>query len=679
MGVLLTRRVGGEFPCEERERALLGGAQAREELAPRDFFGPEQGEVRGHGLDVYPGCAALLEVLHQKEHTELGGIADRMEHALAGEDPPRCHAVEPSHERPGLVPGLDTMGIADCVKGLEGGDHLRGDPGAVLAGTRCGAARGDHPIEGSVHGEMERELLTASGKALGDVQVGEVQNGTGIRVEPEERKARVRPGEDSLTVGTLEGGDIQRSPNPHDSLSGGFLRGAEPETTAKQHEPDCTPSGILCCMTIQEILAKKRDGHSLRADEIGFFVQRYTDGTLPDYQAAALLMAIYLRGMDTQETAALTEAMARSGEQLDLTGLPHALDKHSTGGVGDKTSLIVVPILAAAGIPVCKMSGRGLGHTGGTLDKLEAIPGFRIEQGVAQMLRQVHEIGCCIVGQTAQLAPADKKLYALRDATATVASLPLIVSSILSKKLAGGAPAFLFDVKVGSGALMKTEGEARVLAEALVAGAVASGRRATALVTDMSQPLGRAIGNALEVQEAVALLTTPEQAEPRLRALCLELAGQGIALAQGVTVEAGRAQAEQVLRSGAAAERWRELVRAQGGDPEAPLPQAPVVTEVRAGAELSGVLQQIETQALGELVVQLGGGRVRKEDAIDHAVGLEIGVGIGERVVPGQVLARLHTRTDEAVQRAAGALLAALRVGAAPCMSPPLIWHCIKE
>ena len=274
---------------------------------------------------------------------------------------------------------------------------------------------------------------------------------------------------------------------------------------------------MLVSMHVPEIIAKKRDGAVLTAEEIAFFIEGYTSGVIPDYQAAALLMAIYLRGMSTQETAALTAAMARSGQQLDLSEFPGALDKHSTGGVGDKTSLIVVPILAAAGVPVCKMSGRGLGHTGGTLDKLEAISGLSVERSAEQMLTQVRAIGACIVGQTATLAPADKKLYALRDATATVACLPLIVSSILSKKLAGGAPAFLFDVKVGSGALMKTEAEAVALAEALVAGSVANGRRATALVTDMSQPLGRTIGNALEVQEASALLTNPAQAEPRLR------------------------------------------------------------------------------------------------------------------------------------------------------------------
>jgi pyrimidine-nucleoside phosphorylase len=427
-------------------------------------------------------------------------------------------------------------------------------------------------------------------------------------------------------------------------------------------------------MQVLEIIAKKRDGRALTPEELVFFVEGYTQGAIPDYQAAALLMAIYLRGMDTQETAALTAAMAHSGERLELSEFPGALDKHSTGGVGDKTSLIVVPILAAAGVPVCKMSGRGLGHTGGTLDKLEAIPGFQIEQSAEQMRAQVRQVGACIVGQTATLAPADKKLYALRDATATVACLPLIVSSILSKKLAGGAPAFLFDVKVGSGALMKTEDEARALAEALVVGAAAHGRRATALVTDMSQPLGRTIGNALEVQEATELLRQPDKAEKRLKALCLALAGQGIALALRVSPEEGRRRAAGVLESGEALRVWEALVRAQGGDPMGPLPHAPVVHEVRLPGP--GILQRIETQALGELVVRLGGGRVRKDDTVDVAVGLELLVQVGD-ALHGQPIARIHAQDTRAAEAAEDALCAALSIGAEPVGVEPLIQCCI--
>lgn len=425
-------------------------------------------------------------------------------------------------------------------------------------------------------------------------------------------------------------------------------------------------------MHIPEIIAKKRDGGALSEAELGFFVAGYTQGTIPDYQAAALLMAIYLKGMSTQETAALTAAMAHSGQQLGLEEFPGALDKHSTGGVGDKTSLVVVPILAAAGVPVCKMSGRGLGHTGGTLDKLEAVAGLSVALSPEQMLAQVRQIGACLAGQTETLAPADKKLYALRDATATVASLPLIVSSILSKKLAGGAPAFLFDVKVGSGALMKTQEEAEALADALVAGSVANGRRATALVTDMSQPLGRTIGNALEVWESQELLASPAQADPRLLELCLTLAAEGIALAQGVPVERGRERAEAALHSGAAAAKLQAILQAQGADLTQPLPKAPVIVPILA--KQAGVVQAMETQALGELVVRLGGGRATKEDPIDPAVGLEILAPVGASVEIGQLLGRVHAQTQAAAESAVQAAHVAIVLGSeVPTRLLPLI------
>jgi len=425
-------------------------------------------------------------------------------------------------------------------------------------------------------------------------------------------------------------------------------------------------------MRIQEIIAKKRDGHALTAEEIAFFITE----EIPDYQTAALLMAIYLRGMDTAETAALTTAMAHSGRMLDLSAFPGALDKHSTGGVGDKASLIVVPLLAAVGVPICKMSGRGLGHTGGTLDKLEAIAGLSVEQTPEQMRAQVRAVGACLVGQTADLAPADKKLYALRDATATVASLPLIVSSILSKKLAGGAPAFLFDVKVGDGALMKTEAEGAALAQALVAGAAASGRRAVALLTDMDQPLGRTVGNALEVAEAIEVLTTPQSADPRLVSLCLTLAAEGLALAQAVFLAEATERVSTALQSGAARERFAALVAAQGGDvsvvehPER-LPQAPHVCTVLASQ--SGYLTQVATQALGEIVVALGGGRARKEDRIDPAVGLRMHVSVGQWVERGQPLAEVHAASDTAAEAAAERVVAALHLGQTPPSARPLV------
>ena len=425
-----------------------------------------------------------------------------------------------------------------------------------------------------------------------------------------------------------------------------------------------------------EIIAKKRDGATLTPAEIDFFVKGYTHSAIPDYQAAALLMAIYIRGMNADETAALTAAMANSGNRLDLSDLPGALDKHSTGGVGDKTSLIVVPILAAAGVPVCKMSGRGLGHTGGTLDKLEAIPGLTVSLSPEQMLAQVRTVGACLAGQTETLAPADKKLYALRDATATVACLPLIVSSILSKKLAGGAPAFVFDVKVGSGALMKTEADAQALAEALVAGSVANGRRATALVTDMSEPLGRTIGNALEVREALELLENPTQAAPRLLELCLTLAAEGIALAQGVTATVARARAEATVASGEAAAKLRALIEAQGGCLAKGLPEAPVVQPIVARS--AGTIQAIETQLLGELVVQLGGGRTKKEDVIDPSVGLELFVGVGDAVAVGQTLGQVHAKTQRAADETQSAVLGALQLGSQPAKLLPLILQVIR-
>ena len=396
-------------------------------------------------------------------------------------------------------------------------------------------------------------------------------------------------------------------------------------------------------MTITEIIAKKRDKLALSAEEIDFFVQGYTNDTIPDYQASALLMAIYLNGMDGAETAALTQAMEHSGEVLDLSRWNKpTLDKHSTGGVGDKVSLIVVPILAACGVAVCKMSGRGLGHTGGTLDKLEAIPGFRIGLSQSEMLAQVREIGACLVGQTADLAPADKKLYALRDVTATVGCLPLIVGSILSKKLAGGASSFLFDVKAGDGALMKTEAEARALAQALVEGARANGRRAVAIISDMNQPLGRAIGNALEIQEALDVLNpeTKRSCEPRLVALCERLAIEGLQLACDIAPDGAQRQVSAAWDSGLALAKFHEIVRAQGGDLSHGLPKSPV--QIPVFAKESGYISQIVAQKMGEFVVSLGGGRRQIEDKIDPRVGIVLCVSVGNYVNSGDLLATIH-------------------------------------
>ncbi len=437
-------------------------------------------------------------------------------------------------------------------------------------------------------------------------------------------------------------------------------------------------------MRVQDIIARKRDGAALSADEIAFFVRGYTQGDIPDYQASALLMAVYLRGMDDAETAHLTRAMAESGTVLDLgASLPEdargrpTLDKHSTGGVGDKTSLVVVPLLAAAGALLCKMSGRGLGHTGGTLDKLEAIPGFRVGLTPKEMVAQVARVGACLAGQTGALAPADKKLYALRDATATVGSLPLIVSSILSKKLAGGADHFLFDVKTGGGAILPTEEEARDLARALVEGARRNGRRAAAVLSDMSPPLGRAIGNALEVREAVDLLRDPDAADGRLLSLCLLLAAEGILLA-GLAPDraAARSRAEEVLRSGAALGVFREIVAAQGGDVSvvddpALLPAAPV--RVAVSAPRAGFVSAIDARALGEAVVALGGGRAKKEDDIDPAVGVEVYVTVGTPVAQGDALATVHAADEEQAARILPRIAAAFALVSEAVPEPPLV------
>jgi pyrimidine-nucleoside phosphorylase len=438
-------------------------------------------------------------------------------------------------------------------------------------------------------------------------------------------------------------------------------------------------------LRIQDIIAKKRDGNPLSPEEIDWFVTGYTRGdTVADYQAAALLMAIYLRGMNEAETARLTAAMAASGQVLDLShsvspGTP-TLDKHSTGGVGDKTTLVVVPILAAAGIAVCKMSGRGLGHTGGTLDKLESIPGFRVNLSPGEMIRQVATVGACLAGQTGDLAPADKKLYALRDATATVGSLPLIVGSILSKKLAGGASSFLFDVKVGGGALMKTQAEAEALAQALVEGARQNGRQAVAVLSDMSQPLGRAVGNALEIREAVEALTPGIDVDSRFRQLCLSLASEGLllaGLAQSDTESV--AKAKELVQSGAALEKFRQIIVAQGGDSsfsddlEDALPKAPVIQDIPSLR--GGHVTAVDAEEIGNIAVALGGGRARKEDEIDHAVGIVVKTSIGSQISTGDPLAEIHARTKEQASALSSRLQAAYRIDDKNVSSPTLIYR----
>ncbi len=410
------------------------------------------------------------------------------------------------------------------------------------------------------------------------------------------------------------------------------------------------------------LIQRKRDGAELSEAEISELVLAYARDEVPDYQMAAFCMAAYFQGLSAVETHALTDAMVRSGETIDLSALGRkVVDKHSTGGVGDKASLVIGPIVAACGVPFAKMSGRGLGHTGGTLDKLESIPGFRIELDGEEFIRQVKEIGLAIIGQTADLVPADKKLYALRDVTATVDIIPLIASSIMSKKIAGGADAIVLDVKVGDGAFMKTLDEARELARTMVELGRLGGREVVCELTDMDQPLGRAVGNALEIAEA--LDTLDGQGPPDLTELVLGASAHLLALSDlDVDVNEGRRLAEGTVADGSARELYDRWVRAQGGDPRREaLPRAAVVQPVPAPA--SGYVQAIATTAVGLAALRLGAGRLRKEDAIDHAVGVVCLAKRGDAVRVGEPLAEVHARDEESAIRAVDEIAACYRIG----------------
>lgn len=430
-----------------------------------------------------------------------------------------------------------------------------------------------------------------------------------------------------------------------------------------------------------DLIAKKRDGHALSTDEIRWFIQALTAGEIPDYQAAAWLMAVFLKGMDDRETADLTLAMAESGSILSLPGVPRpVVDKHSTGGVGDKITLVVAPMVAATGLPVGKMSGRGLGFSGGTLDKLEAIRGFNVNLTNDQFTRQLRDVRLVVAGQSADHAPADGKLYALRDVTATVESLPLIASSIMSKKIAAGADAIVLDVKVGRGAFMKTEADAVALAEAMVRIGQALNRRVTAVVSDMSQPLGYAVGNALEVQEAVR--TLQGQAAPDLLDVALTVGGHMLLVADRVTsLEEGEAQLRESITSGAALARLRAMVVAQGGDPAqiddpSRLPQAPFVRDVVA--DQAGFVTAIDALEIALAAVDLGAGRSKKGDAIDPAVGVTLERKVGAATQPGEPLAHVHARTEATAARAVERVKAALTIGPTPVEPPPHIRRVIR-
>ncbi|MFP3854692.1 MAG: pyrimidine-nucleoside phosphorylase [Anaerolineales bacterium] len=415
-------------------------------------------------------------------------------------------------------------------------------------------------------------------------------------------------------------------------------------------------------MRAVDIIEKKRDGRTLSKEEIEFFIRGFTKGDIPDYQASAWAMAVLLQGMDGRETADLTLAMAQSGDQIDLSdAVEFAVDKHSTGGVGDKTTLVVEPVVSACGVPVGKMSGRGLSFTGGTLDKMESIPGYDVDLTIEEFIQQLKEVQLVLAGQTGDLAPADGKLYALRDVTGTVPSIPLIASSVMSKKLAAGAQAIVLDVKVGLGGFMQTPEEAKDLAETMVEIGEHAGRQVVALISDMNQPLGQAVGNSLEVKEAIETLSGagPQDFKEHV----LEVAGHMLVLADKASnLEEARGMCEEVLVDGRALKKFKDLVSAQEGDVAAVedpkmLPEAELIETVESPA--SGWIEQIHAREVGLTVVELGGGREKKGDPIDHAVGVVIHRNVGDRVEAGDPLFTLHANDPEKADQARERLFSA--------------------
>ncbi|MDA8353281.1 MAG: pyrimidine-nucleoside phosphorylase [Firmicutes bacterium] len=435
-------------------------------------------------------------------------------------------------------------------------------------------------------------------------------------------------------------------------------------------------------MNTVEIIRKKREGDELTSEEIQFLIRGYAKGEIPDYQMSAWTMAVYFQGMTPRETADLTMEMVRSGDQVDLSPIRGVkVDKHSTGGVGDTTTLVLAPLVAAAGVPVAKLSGRGLGHTGGTIDKLESFPGFDTSLTTEAFIRQVNDLGVAVMGQTADLTPADKQLYALRDVTASVESIPLIASSIMSKKIAAGADGIVLDVKTGSGAFMKEEEQAVQLAQAMVEIGTRVGRRTMAVISDMNQPLGRAVGNALEVKEAIDTLRG--QGPPDLTELCLVLGAQMVTLAGGATDEEGaRELLREKMADGTALDYLRRFVEAQGGDASVlddpgQLPAAEVKIEVTAPA--AGVVDALDAEAIGLCAMQLGAGRATKDASIDHGVGIVLHKKVGDRVQQGELLAELHAADRQQAEKVEKRLLQAISLGDQPVESPPLIRALVTE
>jgi pyrimidine-nucleoside phosphorylase len=423
----------------------------------------------------------------------------------------------------------------------------------------------------------------------------------------------------------------------------------------------------------QDVIRKKRDGKSLTREEIGFFIEGVTSGKVADYQISALLMAIYLNGMNEDEQQALSEAMLNSGKILDFSDIPKPkADKHSTGGVGDKTSLIIAPLVAACGVCVPMISGRGLGHTGGTLDKLESIPGYRVNLSTSEFRKTLEDVGYAMAGQTAELAPADKKMYALRDATSTVEAIPLIVASIISKKGAAGLGAMVIDVKVGNGAFMRDEARATELAHALVRTGNSCGIRTRALLTDMNQPLGDAVGNSIEVKECIDLLRGEASAGARpVLDLSVELSAHMLVLAEvEQTLEAAHTRIQKVLESGAALECLRNNIIAQGGDArvcDSPSRFLPLVTEsVKVKSPRSGYIKSVDTTEVGHTIAAIGGGRVRIEDVIDPTVGFIAESKIGDRIEAGETIGVIYCADSANAEEARARIEAAYEIADEP-------------
>ncbi len=439
-------------------------------------------------------------------------------------------------------------------------------------------------------------------------------------------------------------------------------------------------------MRPQDVIRKKRDGLSLSREEIEFFIAGITNGRVADYQVSALLMAIYLNGMNDAEQQALTEAMLNSGNILDFTDIPKPkADKHSTGGVGDKTSIIIAPLVAACGVCVPMISGRGLGHTGGTLDKLESIPGYNVNLSATEFKQVLDQVGYAMAGQTAELAPADKKMYALRDATSTVESIPLIVASIISKKGAAGLDAMIIDVKVGNGAFMREEARAEALAHALVSTGNSCGIKTRALLTDMNQPLGGMVGNSLEVLECINLLRgeANEAARPVLD-LSMELCAHMLVLANvDQTIEAAHERLDEVLKSGKALECLQKNVAAQGGDPrvcDAPQEFLPLVSEtVKVESPRSGFITKVDTTEIGHAIAAIGGGRVRIEDTVDPTVGFTSELKLGDQVRAGEAIGVVYCADSDAAAEAARRIQAAYEIGDAAMQLPQLVKEIVNE